>query len=90
MSDAALTFKRGQPLTLNDRPLVQPVYLPDEGAPLALCITRAADNSGGYTAGDAGPMRYASWRAGGFDYVLVGDGELAAVERTAKIARAVH
>jgi len=39
---AGLTFKRVQRLNFRDRPVVQMVYLPEQGEPLALCITRDA------------------------------------------------
>ena len=42
LSAYGLTFKRVQRLRFNDKPLVQIVYLPERGAPVALCVMKEA------------------------------------------------
>lgn len=92
LSEQQFAFKRGQPLTLGDRPLVQLVYLAPTGGPVALCVKTADEHaaksdSRSVESGDTGGMRYAHWRDDGLDYVLVGRQALADLETAADMAR---
>lgn len=42
LAQSRMTFKRGQLLRFEDKPLVQLAYLSDSGVPVAICLIRAA------------------------------------------------
>jgi anti-sigma factor RsiW len=73
LRDQGLTFKRIQRLRFHDKPLVQIVYLPAQGKPVALCVLKEAK-------GDAAPsnaridgMSVVAWRRAQLGYALIGD-----------------
>lgn len=73
LSAHGLAFRRAQRLGYGDAPLIQLVYLPQLGRPLAVCFLPAP--------GPGAPVRYAvvdaqnvaAWREGGLAFVVVGD-----------------
>ncbi|CDG82466.1 anti-sigma factor family protein [Janthinobacterium agaricidamnosum] len=73
MSAYGLQFKRVQRLGFNYRPLVQMVYLPSQGDPVALCvIPEKGPDVAPYTL-KVRNMNMVSWRRGGLAYVLLTD-----------------
>jgi anti-sigma factor RsiW len=68
-----LEFKRAQLLSLEDRPVLQLVYLGAVGRPVALCLTPQADPDAGVAWGAASGMDVATWRRAGIGFALLGD-----------------
>jgi anti-sigma factor RsiW len=84
LSAAGLTFKRVQRLRFNDKALIQLVYAPEKGAPVALCVMKevAADQSVAQLS--VSGMSVVVWRQSELGYALIGapNGvDLAAVAR---------
>jgi anti-sigma factor RsiW len=69
---AGLSFKRVQRLSFREQPVVQMVYLPEQGEPLALCVTRDARPDEKPRAQQIGQLSTVSWRHGELGYVLLG------------------
>ena len=67
-----LTFKRVQRLRFHDQPLVQIVYLPVHGEPVALCVMKEAKADHGIVTERVGSMDVATWRSGELAYALIG------------------
>ena len=67
-----LTFKRVQRLRFNDKPLVQIVYLPERGAPVALCVMREAKPDTGLAMQHVASMTVVTWRQSELGYALIG------------------
>jgi anti-sigma factor RsiW len=74
LRSAGLTFKRVQRLSFHDRPVVQMVYLPAQGEPIAVCATPDARPDQMPHAEQIGEMRTVAWRHGSVGYVLLGRG----------------
>ena len=74
LRSAALTFKRVQRLSFHDRPVVQMVYLPEHGEPIALCVTPDARPDETPHAQQVGEMNSVAWRQDNLGYVLLGRG----------------
>jgi anti-sigma factor RsiW len=68
---AGLAFKRVQRLSYHDQPVIQIVYLPGRGDPVALCIMRERHKSEAPHMQEFGPMQAAVWHDGALGYVLV-------------------
>ena len=68
---AGLTFKRAQRLSFHGQELIQLVYLPASGDPVALCVMREKSRNSAPHAHELGPMHAAVWHAGQLGYVLV-------------------
>lgn len=83
-----LAFTRGQLLEFGGQPLVQLVYLPAQGNPIALCQLKTAQTDLAPTAGIANGMRYVQWRTNGVAYLLIGDTSASEMEKLAAAARA--
>jgi anti-sigma factor RsiW len=69
---AGLSFKRVQRLSFRGQPVVQMVYLPEQGEPVALCVTRDARRDEKPRAQQMGELTTVAWRHGEFGYVLLG------------------
>jgi anti-sigma factor RsiW len=67
-----LTFKRVQRLRFNDKPLVQIVYLPERGAPVALCVMKEPKPDSGTTTQQVASMTVVTWRQSELGYALIG------------------
>ena len=67
-----MQFKRGQLLQIEGRALIQLAYLPDEGTPVALCITKNGEADAGFSSGESHGLRYVNWSRDGVSYVLLG------------------
>ncbi len=81
----ALNYKRAQVLGFEGRPLIQLAFLTDQGDPVALCIIRAEDGEAMSTVlKDMEGMSSASWADESFEYLLIGSGDDALIEKAAK------
>lgn len=67
-----LTFKRVQRLHWQDRALVQMVYLPAKGDPVALCVVRDTRPDQGVAEQQVDKMGVVTWRKGQIGYALIG------------------
>jgi anti-sigma factor RsiW len=73
LSAAGLQFKRVQRLSFHGKPLVQIVYLPAKGAPVALCVIKEASKPDLAVAQqDIDDMSVLTWRRGEVGYALIG------------------
>lgn len=72
LRDAGLTFKRVQRLRFGNKALVQIVYLPQQGAPVALCVMKEAKPDAGVAAARVASMNVVTWRQAELGYVLIG------------------
>jgi anti-sigma factor RsiW len=68
----ALTFKRVQRLSFHQQPVVQMVYLPEHGEPIALCVTPDARPDELPHAQQIGELNSVAWRRDNLGYVVVG------------------
>ncbi|UXU85657.1 anti-sigma factor family protein [Burkholderia sp. S-53] len=79
---AGLTFKRIQRLHFNDKPLVQIVYLPEQGMPVALCAMKDDKPDTALARQQVGSMDVVTWRRARITYALIatpGDTDLGAI-----------
>jgi anti-sigma factor RsiW len=67
-----LTFKRVQRLRWQDRALVQMVYLPETGDPVALCVVSDPRPDQGVAEQTIDRMGVVTWRKGQIGYALIG------------------
>jgi anti-sigma factor RsiW len=72
LTASGLTFKRVQRLRFHGRPLVQIVYLPASGAPVALCVTKEAKPDRAVAEQSIDDMSVITWRRGELGYALIG------------------
>lgn len=82
LTSAGLTFKSVQRLRFNNKPLVQIVYLPQNGAPVALCVMKDSKPDQPVAAKTVDAMDVATWRQAELSYALIGkpgDVDLAAL-----------
>ena len=75
LSQAGLTFKRVQRLRFKDKPLVQIVYLPQQGAPIALCVMKDARPDATIAEQHVESMNVVTWRHADLSYALIGKPE---------------
>lgn len=74
LSKQGLAFKRIQRLRWHDKPLVQIVYLPEHGAPVALCVLKEQQRADATpTVARVDALDVVSWRRGGVGYALLGE-----------------
>ena len=72
LQKAGLTFKRLQRLRFHGKPLVQIVYLPEHGAPVALCVIKnQSDNQSAQSRRVYG-MDVVTWNRDKLGYALIG------------------
>ncbi|WP_310631916.1 anti-sigma factor [Paraburkholderia sp.] len=79
---AGLTFKRIQRLRFNNKPLVQIVYLPKTGLPVALCVMKDDKPDSAMTRQHVDSLNVLTWRRARLSYALIAaldDNELAAI-----------
>jgi anti-sigma factor RsiW len=72
LRSAGLTFKRVQRLSFHHQPVVQMVYLPERGDPIAVCVTWDARADEAPHAQQIGELSTVAWRRGKLAYVLLG------------------
>jgi anti-sigma factor RsiW len=68
-----LTFKRVQRLRFHDKPLVQIVYLPEKGKPVALCVLKEARADAAPSNARVDGIAVVAWRRGQLGYALIGE-----------------
>jgi anti-sigma factor RsiW len=72
LSAQGLTFKRIQRLRFHDKPLVQIVYLPKSGGPVALCVVKDAKPDQSIAQQKIDDMNVVTWRQSELSYALIG------------------
>ncbi|WP_109477439.1 anti-sigma factor [Paraburkholderia sp. C35] len=80
LSKAGLRFIRVQRLKFHGRPLVQIVYLPQKGDPVALCVIKEDKPNQSVASSRVDTMNVVTWRESNLGYALIGatsNGELA-------------
>ncbi|QIE27324.1 hypothetical protein SBC1_52400 (plasmid) [Caballeronia sp. SBC1] len=75
LSASGLTFKRVQRLRFNNKPLVQIVYLPEKGAPIALCVMKEVKPDAAVADQRVASMTVVTWRQAELGYALIGQPE---------------
>lgn len=75
LSSAGLTFKAVRRLSFNNKPLVQIVYLPEKGPPVALCVTKGAKADQAIASQVVDAMHVVTWRQAELSYALIGKTE---------------
>jgi anti-sigma factor RsiW len=75
LSSAGLSFKSVQRLRFNNKPLVQIVYLPQKGPPIALCVMKDARPDETVASRKLDAMDVATWRQGELSYALIGQSD---------------
>jgi anti-sigma factor RsiW len=79
-----LSFKSVERLRYNGKPLVQIVYLPDHGTPVALCVMKDARPDKAIAQQQMDGMTVVSWRQNELSFALIGkpdSGDLRAIAR---------
>lgn len=82
LRNAGLTFKEVHRLHFHGKPLIQLVYLPDKGEPVALCVMKQPGPDQAITRQTVSGMHVVTWRRGELGYALIGasdDVDLAAL-----------
>ncbi|MFM0381258.1 zf-HC2 domain-containing protein [Paraburkholderia strydomiana] len=82
LRSAGLTFKRIQRLRYNNKPLVQIVYLPEKGLPVALCVMKDEKADSALAQQQVDSMDVVTWRRDKLSYALIatpGDTDLGAL-----------
>ena len=88
LHSVGLAFKRVQHLSFHAQPVVQIVYLPERGAPVALCVTQDARSDEEPRLKQVGGMRTVAWRRDRLAYVLLAkDSTLDLTELGVEISR---
>ena len=72
LRSAGLTFKTVQRLRFNNKPLVQIVYLPEKGEPVALCLMKDVKPDQAVAGQDVDSMHVVTWRQAELSYALIG------------------
>lgn len=72
LSRMGLQLKAVQRLNFNNKPLVQIVYLPQKGPPVALCVLREPKSDAGVATRTVDAMHVVTWRQGQLGYALIG------------------
>ncbi|BFG78884.1 hypothetical protein PTKU46_69170 [Paraburkholderia terrae] len=80
LSKAGLRFIRVQRLKFHGRPLVQIIYLPQKGDPVALCVIKENKANQSVASQSIDTMNVVTWRESNLGYALIGatsNGDLA-------------
>lgn len=72
LHSAGLTFKTVQRLRFNNKPLVQIVYQPEKGEPVALCVMKDVKPDQAVAGQDVDSMHVVTWRQAELSYALIG------------------
>ena len=86
LTTLGFTFKRGQVLQIEGSPLIQLAYLPQQGGPVVLCLTRRDEPDHKIEYGTSHNLQFANWSQNGISYVLLGSFDSDALETTARDA----
>jgi anti-sigma factor RsiW len=71
LRQVGLKFKRVQRLNYHDHALIQMVYLPERGDPVALCVIEDKQSDAPVRSQQVGEMKTVTWRANRLSYVLL-------------------
>lgn len=74
LTKVGLVFKRVQRLSYRNEPLIQMVYLPARGEPVALCATEDSGPDEAVQARKVGNLNVVTWRHDNLAYALLGKG----------------
>jgi anti-sigma factor RsiW len=74
LRSVGLTFKRVQRLSFHNQAVVQIVYLPEHGDPVALCMTQDARQDEVPQSREVSDLQTVAWRRGHLDYLLLARG----------------
>ena len=85
LSAQGLTFKRIQRLHFHDKPLVQIVYLPKSGGPVALCVVKDAKPDQSIAQQKIDDMNVVTWRQSELSYALIGSAGQVDLDRVGKM-----
>ncbi|MBN3751808.1 anti-sigma factor [Paraburkholderia sp. Tr-20389] len=85
LSAQGLTFKRIQRLRFHDKPLVQIVYLPKSGGPVALCVVKDAKPDQSIAQQKIDDMNVVTWRQSELSYALIGSQGQVDLDRLGKM-----
>ncbi|WP_027209675.1 anti-sigma factor family protein [Burkholderia sp. WSM2232] len=69
---AGLSFRTVERLRYNGKPLVQMVYLPEHGMPVALCVMKDSRPDESIAQREMDGMKVVSWRQNELSYALIG------------------
>jgi anti-sigma factor RsiW len=72
LRSAGLAFKGVNRLRFNNKPLVQIVYLPEKGAPIALCVMKDMQPDKAVAQQQVDKMNVVTWRQAELTYALIG------------------
>lgn len=73
LSSLGLTFKLGQMLATDDgRSIVQLIYLPEEGPPIAICVTPSDEADHDLASGDAEGLNFVHWTSKSYSFAIMG------------------
>jgi anti-sigma factor RsiW len=81
---AGMTFKTVERLRYNGKPLIQMVYLPEHGTPVALCVMKDSRPDQSIAQREMNGMTVVSWRQNELAYALIGEpgaGDLSKIAR---------
>ncbi len=90
LSAAGLVFKRVQRLRFHGKPLVQIVYLPATGAPVALCVIKEAKPDHAIAEQHIDDMNVITWRRAELGYALIGKRNEVALPNLGKMLAENH
>ena len=71
LRETGLSFKQLQRLRFRNRPVVQIVYLPEHGNPVALCVIGDSRPDQAVQTQQVGSMKVVTWRRGKLSYALL-------------------
>jgi anti-sigma factor RsiW len=74
LRNVGLSFKRVQRLSYRNEPLIQMVYLPTRGEPVALCAMEDSRPDEGVKVRKVGDLNVVTWRHDNLAYALLGKG----------------
>ena len=86
---AGLSFKAVERLRYNGKPLVQMVYLPERGMPVALCVMKDSRPDESIAQREMDGMNVVSWRQNELSYALIGKPDSADSADLPAIARQI-
>jgi anti-sigma factor RsiW len=73
LAGLGLRFAGGRMLVLGAQPAAQLMYTRERGLPVGICVREIAGAASSVSFEARGPLRLASWRKGGYLYVVVGE-----------------
>ena len=87
LESGGLTFKRAQILQHAGQPIAQMLYLPKDGAPVALFAKKAQADSGGTVSQKYNEVQVVGWTQKGIDYALMAPASESRLRQLAETAK---